>query len=251
VSARQGAPSSSVNHLLECSALVFALTAKLRRNAAVKSLHEFREQITESFKVLESMALEREIATSTIQDAKYALAAYVDEAVLASEYPERMTWMSNPLQLEVFGDHLAGENFFMKLNALRQGGEKNLEILELYYTCLQLGFEGMYRMRGLEALMALQVDLRSQIDGYRGIVDSKLAPDGIPKTGIIARVSRHVPYWVIGVLTIGLVFFSYTGYAVILSKKVDGSLQRLDQQMSMLSGSQQQATDAKQSRSEH
>ncbi len=246
---RQEQQSPSVNLLLECSASVFALTAKLRGNAADESLELFREDISKSFEVLERMAFERQIGTGTIQDAKYALAAFVDEAVLASENPGRMEWMSGPLQLEYFGEHLAGENFFQKLNALRQGGEKNLELLELYYTCLQLGFEGMYRMRGLEALMALQVDLRSQIDGYRGIVDPKLAPDGEPKTSIIARVSRHVPYWVIGVVAIGLVFFSYAGYTVLLAKQVDSTVQRLEQQLAMLSAEQKKHTDRDRSRS--
>lgn len=236
--------------LLECSASVFALTAKQRRNAQAGSLGDFRDRIIKSFDILERMAFERQIGTSTVQDAKYALAAFVDEAVLASDNPERMEWMSNPLQLKFFGEHLAGENFFQKLNNMRQGGEKNLALLELYYTCLQLGFEGMYRMRGLESLMALQVDLRSQIDGYRGIVDPKLAPDGEPKTGIIARVSRHVPYWVIGVVTIGMVFFSYAGYSVILSKQVDLSLQSLEQHIAMITGHQKPDNEAKRSRSE-
>lgn len=234
---RQGLQTSDVNHLLECSASVFALTARLKRNIEGESLSDYREQITKAFDVLERMAFERQIETSTVQDAKYALAAFVDEAVLASDYPGRMEWMSNPLQLQFFGEHLAGENFYQKLNALRQSGEKNLELLELYYTCLQLGFEGMYRMRGLEALMALQVDLRSQIDGYRGIVDPRLAPEGKPKTGIIARVSRHIPFWVIGVVTIGLVFFSYAGYSVLLSKQVDASLQKIDRQIAVISES--------------
>jgi type VI secretion system protein ImpK len=231
----QETPLSSVNLLLECSASVFALTAKLWRDqSTVGSLAEFRTQIIKSFDVLERMAFERQIGTSSIQDAKYALAAFVDEAVLTSDNPERMEWMSHPLQLNFFGEHLAGESFFDKLNALRQGGEKNIELLELYYTCLQLGFEGMYKMRGLEALMALQVDLRSQIDGYRGIVDPKLSPDGVPKSGIIARVSRNIPYWVITVVTIGLLFFSYAGYSVILSDKVENSLQVINHQLSML-----------------
>ncbi len=248
--ARQGSQSSDVNILLECSASVFAFTAKLKRNAEGESLGDYREQIIKSFDVLERVAFERQIGTSTVQDAKYALAAFVDEAVLASDNPGRMEWMSSPLQLKFFGEHLAGEHFFQKLNALRQGGEKNLELLELYYTCLQLGFEGMYKLRGLEALMALQVDLRSQIDGYRGIVDPKLAPEGEPKTGIIARVSRHVPYWVIGVVTIGLMFFSYAGYSVILSKQVDASLQSLKRQIAMLSEPQTKSDDEYPSRSE-
>jgi type VI secretion system protein ImpK len=146
-----------------------------------------------------------------------------------------MEWMSNPLQLKYFGEHLAGESFFAKLNKLRQGGEKNLDLLELYYTCLQLGFEGMYKLRGLEPLMALQVDLRSQIDGYRGVVDPKLAPDGVPKTGIIARVSRHVPYWAIAVVTVGMLFFGYTGYTVMLAKRVDESLSSLESELARLS----------------
>jgi type VI secretion system protein ImpK len=231
----QDQKTMSVNLLLESSASVFALTAKLTSNAESGSLDDFREQIITSFEVLERMAFERQIDTPTVQNAKYALAAYVDEAVLASDNPGRMEWMSNPLQLKFFGDHLAGENFFEKLNKLRQGGEKNLDLLELYYTCLQLGFEGMYKMRGLEALMALQVDLRSQIDGYRGIVDPKLAPDGVPKTSIIARVSRHVPYWVIVVVTMGMLFFSYTGYTVMLAKRVDEALGSLESELAMIS----------------
>jgi type VI secretion system protein ImpK len=235
VSARQEQTKASVNLLLECSASIFALTAKLRPNTDSGSLFGFREQIIQSFELLERMAFERRIATSTVQDAIYALAAYVDEAVLASDNPGRMEWMSNSLQLKIFGEHLAGEHFFEELNKLRQGGEKNLDLLELYYTCLQLGFEGMYKMRGLEALMALQVDLRSQIDGYRGIVDPKLSPDGVPKTSIIARVSRHVPYWVIAVVTVGILFFSYTGYTVMLAQRVDESLSSLENELAMIS----------------
>jgi type VI secretion system protein ImpK len=246
----QEQPQTSVNTLLECSATVFALTAKLRSNAVADALSDFREQVIKSFDVLERMAFERQIGTSTVQDAKYALAAYVDETVLASENPKRMAWMSKPLQLKFFGEHLAGEAFFEKLNKLRQGGEKNLDLLELYYTCLQLGFEGMYKMRGLEALMALQVDLRSQIDGYRGIVDPKLAPDGVPKTGIIARVSRHVPLWVIVAVTIGLLFFSYGGYSVILAKRVETTLQGLDQQFALIKDNAQSKAADGRSRSE-
>lgn len=233
--AGQSQKATSVNLLLEYSTSVFALTAKLRRNAVVGTLDNFKERINKAFDVLERMAFEHQISTSVVQDAKYALAAYVDEAVLASDNTERMEWMSNPLQLKIFGDHLAGENFFEKLNQLRQGGEKNIDLLELYYACLQLGFEGMYKMRGLEALMALQVDLRSQIDGYRGIVDPKLAPDGAPKTGIIARVSRNVPYWVIGIVCMGLMFFGYTGYSLMLSAQVKESLTSLNKELTLVS----------------
>jgi len=74
--------------------------------------------------------------------------------------------------------------------------EPNRDILELYYVCLQLGFEGVYRLRGLEQLMALQVDLRSQIDSYREPVNPRLSPEGVPRDSLLAqarRVSSSLP----------------------------------------------------------
>ncbi|RFA29847.1 hypothetical protein CAI21_08410 [Alkalilimnicola ehrlichii] len=181
-----------INPLLECSAQLFALVAPLRaeRDAQLNLPDDFREQVLGGFDVLERMAFERQIDTATVQDAKYALAAFIDEAVMASEWPGRLDWMGRPLQLEFFGEHLAGEGFFERLNKLRQGGEQNVNLLELYYVCLQLGFEGIYKLRGLEQLMALQVDLRSQIDGYRGVADPRLSPDGAVQTSVFSRVGR-------------------------------------------------------------
>ena len=214
-----------INPLMECCAHLFALVMPLR--AGRQSVHlaeDFREQVESGFDVLERMAFERQIATGTVQDAKYAMAAFIDESVMASEWPGRLDWMSRPLQLEYFGEHLAGERFFEKLKHLRQGGEQNLNLLELYYACLQLGFEGIYKMHGLEQLMALQVDLRSQIDGYRGVADPRLSPDGIVKTNVFARVGRNIPYWVIGVVTGAVVFFAYAGYITVTHNATEQAL---------------------------
>lgn len=218
-------PTNQINGLLECSQTLFRLTAQLREgNPARLSAEDFREQILKGFDELERMAFERQIGMVILKDAKYALAAFVDEAVLGSSWSGRLSWMSHPLQLEMFGEHVAGEGFFERLAELRQGGEANLELIELFYVCLQLGFEGIYKVRGLEQLMALQVDLRSQIEGYRGVVDPRLAPQGVPREGLFTKVRREVPYWVIGVTTLALVCFGYLGYAWTLGNLATDSL---------------------------
>jgi type VI secretion system protein ImpK len=219
-----------VNPLLECCAQLFAVAVPLRSaNRATEVGADLREQVLNGFDVLERTAFERQISTAVVQDAKYALAAFIDEAVLGSSWSGRMEWMNRPLQLEQFGEHLAGEGFFTRLANLRQGGEQNMDLLELYYTCLQLGFEGMYKLRGLEQLMALQVDLRSQIDGYRGVADPRLSPEGVAKAGMFARMGRHIPYWVIVVVTTAGLFFGYGGYATMSQRVTDTSLQAIAQ----------------------
>lgn len=202
------------NPLLECSAHLFSLVMPLRAGGS-EAPEDLKEQVLNAFDRFERMAFERQINSVDVQNAKFAMAAFIDEAVMASSWPHRMEWMADPLQLKLFGEHLGGEVFFVKLNDLKQKGEPALDLLELYYVCLQLGFEGVYKLRGLEQLMALQVDLRSQIESYQGVPDPRLAPQGAPREHVLSKVGRQIPYWVIAAVTVALMFFSYTGYTAV------------------------------------
>lgn len=216
------------NPLLECTAHLFTLVMPLRAggDSAPDDLYEY---VLNGFDTFERLAFERQIPTADVQNAKFAIAAFIDEAVMASSWARRMEWMSNPLQLKLFGEHLGGEVFFIKLGELRQRGEQNLHLMELFYVCLQLGFEGVYKLRGLEQLMALQVDLRSQIDGHRGVADPRLAVNGLAREHVFLRVGRQVPYWVIAAVTVAIIFFSYTGYATVSMNVSSDSAARIMQ----------------------
>ena len=213
------------NPILRCCENLFSLVSPLKDDRRAAALGpDFREQILAEFVAMEKTAFDYQLGMVVLKDAKYAIAAYIDEVVLSSTWPGRLEWMSRPLQLELFGEHTAGEGFFTRLGNLRQGGEDNVQLLELYYYCLQLGFEGVYKIRGLEHLMALQVDLRSQIDGYRGPIDSQLSPGGLPGHTLINQVRRQVPYWVIAVVTVATLFFTYLGYSLVSGNIAEASI---------------------------
>lgn len=214
-----------INPLLAAAADLLAVVMPLRAGRDSANLPaDLRDRVLAGFDTLERTAFEQQIPSATVEEAKYALTAFVDESVMASEWPGRLEWMTQPLQLELFGEHLAGEGFFKRLGALRQGGEQNVDLLEVYYICLQLGFEGVYRLRGLEQLMALQVDLRSQIDGYRGVSDPRLATDGTPRVGVFQRVGRHLPYWVVVSVTLAVILVGYSGYAAVTRHTTAGAV---------------------------
>jgi type VI secretion system protein ImpK len=218
-------PKPAHNPMLSCCEHLFSLAAPLKDDQKASSVDmDFRGKVLTDFIAMEKAAFELQIGMVEFKDAKYALAAYIDEVVLTSTWPGRLEWISRPLQLEFFGEHTAGEGFFTRLANLRQGGEDNLHLLELFYYCLQLGFEGVYKIKGLEHLMALQVDLRSQMDGYRGPVKTQVAPEGLPGNVLINQVRRHVPYWVIAVVAIATVFFTYLGYSFVSDNVAESSV---------------------------
>lgn len=213
------------NKLVECSSVIFNLSGAFReKDHGAKLSNDYREQIIQAFDQLERDVFEQQLPLPLMQQVKYALAAFLDELILSSAWPGRMSWMGEPLQLKYFGEHLAGEGFFKRLNELRQHPAQNIDALEVYYLCLQFGFEGIYRMRGLEQLFALQVDLRSQIASVRGSIDPKLSPAALPQQSTVAKVGARFPYWVIGSVLLFLMFFIFLGFTIAIDHQANKAL---------------------------
>src|SRR3989442_9695308 len=71
-----------------------------------------------------------------------ALVLFEDEMVSASTWSGRDQWDAQSLEQERFKSSLAGQKFFENIDALR---DSHRQVLEIYYLCLTLGFEGGYR----------------------------------------------------------------------------------------------------------
>ena len=86
--------------------------------------------------------------------AKYALVSLADDLGLHSDWDHAESWNRYLLELRHFNTSFAGAEFFDRLQRLRQRlstthepalREQVLGALEVYYTCLKLGFRGRYR----------------------------------------------------------------------------------------------------------
>ncbi|HEX9106884.1 MAG TPA: DotU family type IV/VI secretion system protein, partial [Longimicrobiales bacterium] len=91
-------------------------------------------------------------------------------------------WPRQPLQEEVFGDHMAGETFFRHLQELlaRPDSGELADVLEVYLLCMLLGFRGRYAggQGGLQAIMATTREKIERIRGPR----PELSPSWRPPT---------------------------------------------------------------------
>jgi type VI secretion system protein ImpK len=98
------------------------------------------------------------------------------------------------LQLRLFGEHLAGERFFDKLEMLRLDPVTNIEVLEVFYTCLLLGFQGKYLLEGSEKLNYLISRLSQEITHARG-GRSEFAPNWKLPQRFQQYVRNELPLW--------------------------------------------------------
>jgi type VI secretion system protein ImpK len=125
----------------------FTVAVRLRSNRQVAANADaFRAQIKQLLASTDRDARRAGYDGEYVRLAVYAFIAFLDESVLNSGQAMFANWPQQPLQEEIFGDHVAGENFFRHLSELltRQDSEDLADLLEVYLLCLLLGFRGKY-----------------------------------------------------------------------------------------------------------
>jgi type VI secretion system protein ImpK len=145
-----------------------------------------------------------------IEQAKYAFCALLDEVILSSDFDIRNDWERAPLQLRMFGEHLAGERFFDRLEALRAAPEENIETLEVFHCCLLLGFQGKYLLEGNEKLDYLVASIEREITRIRG-GKAEFAPNWKLPQRFQQYVRHELPLWLFFALlaTVAAGFFLF------------------------------------------
>lgn len=181
--------------LLDLMADGFYLLLLLKRGQLPTDIETFVGEVRHFLDTIERQAMRMGIASEDIYAAKYAYCAAVDEAILVQPSSLRDTWELQPLQLRLFGEHLAGERFFDRLEELRQQGAARLPSLEVYHYCLLMGFEGKYRLEGTEKLSYLTARLGDEIIYFKGKRHG-FAPHALPPDHIRHALRRVVPLWV-------------------------------------------------------
>jgi type VI secretion system protein ImpK len=132
----------------------------------VEQADEFRTSMKQAMKTIVEQAIKRGYSGEHVEQANFAVVALLDEVVMSSRDKGDSHWAKKSLQEEMFDQRSAGELFFKRLEALRAGrdSEELAEVLEVYYLCLLLGYEGRYAVGSKAELHLLMDNLRERIE---------------------------------------------------------------------------------------
>ena len=195
--------------LLEICSDGFTLILQLLQTSEYGDLDVLRQRICELLNKIEHDAKEVGIDYEDIHMAIFALIAFLDETIIASQWNQKHDWLAKPLQLEFFNRFDAGEEFFVRLENLRQRPQYYSSVLEVYYLCLALGFKGKYQLHEREKLRRVVEDAYTILRQIKGKTTDTLSPHGQRKDEIIEVVKKEIPVWVIAVSAFAIGFFFY------------------------------------------
>jgi len=183
-----------IESLLDLMHEGFYVLFMLKNGSAPPGGHEFSEKVSVFLAGFENEARRLRAHGEDIEAAKYAYCAALDEIILASGFPIREAWERRPLQLTVFGDQLAGEHFFDRLEELRGKGGARLQALQVFHLCLLLGFKGKYALDSSDKLACLTTRLGDEIAHIKG-KSRGFAPRAERPDQVAHKLRSDVPLW--------------------------------------------------------
>ncbi|MFO0698098.1 MAG: type IVB secretion system protein IcmH/DotU [Nitrospira sp.] len=205
---------------------LLVLGAYLKDTKDLGSPDHLRTRLHHLFQQAEDTAKKYGVASDAITQARYAVAAYIDEMIINSRWTHRDTWASRPLQYDLFGEFVAGEGFFKRLDSIRRGLPLDHNLLEVYGLCLIFGFEGQYRLHERERLRGLIEDVTREVRAKRGDAQ-ELSPRGRRPEELMELVKREVPAWVVLTTSAGIVLLFYLALTFLVNQDVDHVLEQL------------------------
>src|SRR5262245_59187260 len=223
-----------LNPLVRAASPLLLLAGQLRGTLQPPDVGGLRRHARDEMRRFEQRARGASMSTEVVGAARYVLCASMDESVLSTPWGAHSEWAQHPLLVELHREAWGGEKFFEMLTRIWDDPERHIDLMELQYLCMALGFAGKYHAlpQGHAQLADVQQTLFRKIRDYRGTPQPDLA---LKWRGVQDRrnpLIRYVPWWVVGAAVLAVLAITFVVYYASLSRAadpVDSALGKLGQ----------------------
>lgn len=185
---------ASTNDLVRFAGPIFDLVLRLKAGI-VQPSNELRPKCAKLLDDFEKRAERYRFNHKIVRVSKFALASFIDEVVLTNNFPLKDEWEKYALQLEYFGEQLAGNKFFEKLEAMLKQIKVTADAVEIYYVCMLLGFKGRYAVYEHDKLISVMQRTADALVKVGRIKPTELSPNWLANDQPEPPKKRGMPVW--------------------------------------------------------
>src|SRR5260370_549704 len=192
-----GAALPGRNPLLRAANPLLELAIPLRRLVEHPDVDVLRSQLIEMVRTFEKNGRAFGVPDEQLGVARYCLCTFIDEAISATPWGAGL-WGRRSLLVTFHNEASGGERVFVLLQRLAQTPVVQIDLLELIYVILSLGFDGRDRLieNGRAQLETIRERLEPMIRAQRPSGDPALSPHWQPAPRARKRLLQFVPLWV-------------------------------------------------------
>jgi type VI secretion system protein ImpK len=208
---------------------VFEIIMQLRAGLITPS-GDMRREIDGLLKQMEQRGETYGHKAQSIQAVKFAVVAFVDETVLTDKnFPLREAWEKTPLQLEYFRENMAGVTFFNRLDEILKNPDSDPDVIETYYLCLLLGYEGKHKKYFMEQLQSIIDTVASHLRRANRLNAVALSPHWKVTDQPVLATTEWLPRWakIAGSISLATIVFIYLLLKFFLNSSLHSAIEQL------------------------
>jgi type VI secretion system protein ImpK len=217
----------SLNPLVAAAAPILMITNKIQSTNEPINPEQLLQELIKEIKIFENKARQLEYRSAIILAARYFLSSYVDEMITSHANSSiKNVWQAQPLLKTLQGEIWGGERFFLILERASDDSDAHIDLLELGYLCINLGYQGRYKNENLRELEHIKDNLFVLITNQRGEPNDSLFIGKEIQTPMIINAkkqNKRVPHVIFAavILVAGItaVYLPYTIHLQSLAKK--------------------------------
>ncbi|MEM5386199.1 DotU family type VI secretion system protein [Paraburkholderia phymatum] len=216
--------AGGLNPLLRAANPLLELAVPLRQLPTHPNVEELRTQLIQMMRTFETQGRASGIDDEKLGASRYCLCTFLDESIASTPWGAGM-WASRSLLVTFHNEASGGERFFLILQRLAQNPAANVDVLELIYVILGLGFEGRYRLidGGRTQLDTIRERLETMIRAQRGAAERDLSVHWLPVKAERKPLLQLVPLWVAAAVACVLL----VGVHLVLSLRLNDESDRV------------------------
>jgi len=181
-------PKAGLNPIADAAANLFSIAGQIKPLNNYRHLSKLHQELMQEIQTFQNTAKSQGYSSEHILVSRYALCATLDDVIKNTSWGSQGQWDQYSLLSAFHPDTVNPDRFFIILERIIKEPALYIDILELMYICLSLGFVGPYR-----SIQATSEELKSnpynnfqfekiiqnlyqQIRAYRGDFHKNLSP---------------------------------------------------------------------------
>ena len=187
-----------INPLEQAASRLIPLLVTIRASHSHPAPDQLRNQLIRELDSFKTNARDILDDPKQVTQASYVMCTALDEAAMNTPLGHASNWSQHNLLSTFHNEVAGGERFFTLLKGLGKNPKENIQLLELMYLCLSLGYEGSYRLaaNGQETLVKVRNWLHELIQSVRDVPESALSQRWQGSLVKERKLPRMTPLWV-------------------------------------------------------
>ncbi len=216
-----------LNALVEAANPILAVVPQIRHALRHPDAAGLRARVREQLDGFERGARAAGIPDERFLAARYALCALLDDSAGAT--PWGRDWAARGLAAELHPEAGGSDKFFALLEEMLARPAQYSELLEFFYACLALGFEGKYRggEGGRQARAQIRARVHEALGAQRPAASTELSGHWQGSVAPARRAPGALAIWATASVCLLALAGMYFGYAVSLGALSDPVASRL------------------------